>query len=147
MLLGDLNKVAYLMQAFDRATPLPEERVSLLFDIGAPSPRRPPCWRCPDDAPKSAIVTACQQRRRSASAFPGGKRSLKMVMEATRAGTGCGSCKKLVRGSSRMGLPRAMSRKTPVSIIMLPACHYSKPDLIEPLMALGKTLRAVSCVY
>ena len=25
------------MQAFDRGTPLPEERLSLLFDIGAPS--------------------------------------------------------------------------------------------------------------
>ncbi len=25
------------MQAFDRNTPLPEERLSLLFDIGAPS--------------------------------------------------------------------------------------------------------------
>ena len=36
-MLGDLGKVAYLMQAFDRNTPLPEERLSLLFDIGAPA--------------------------------------------------------------------------------------------------------------
>jgi nitrite reductase (NADH) large subunit len=33
----DLTKVAYLTQAFDRNTPLPEERLSLLFDIGAPT--------------------------------------------------------------------------------------------------------------
>ena len=33
-LLGDLSKVSFLMQAFDRGTVLPEERVSLLFDLG-----------------------------------------------------------------------------------------------------------------
>ena len=37
IMLGDLDKAAYLMQAFDRNTPLPEERLSLLFDIGAPA--------------------------------------------------------------------------------------------------------------
>ena len=36
ILLGDISKVAYLTQAFDRNTPLPDERLSLLFDIGAP---------------------------------------------------------------------------------------------------------------
>ena len=34
ILLGDISKAAYLMQAFDRNTPLPEERLHLLFDIG-----------------------------------------------------------------------------------------------------------------
>src|SRR5207245_3398496 len=37
ILLGDISKAAYLMQAFDRGTPLPDERLTLLFDIGAPS--------------------------------------------------------------------------------------------------------------
>ena len=36
ILLGDIGKAAYLMQAFDRNTPLPEERLRLLFDIGDP---------------------------------------------------------------------------------------------------------------
>ena len=36
ILLGDISKAAYLMQAFDRNTPLPEERLQLLFDIGDP---------------------------------------------------------------------------------------------------------------
>ena len=36
ILLGDISKAAYLMQAFDRNTPLPEERLRLLFDIGDP---------------------------------------------------------------------------------------------------------------
>ena len=34
ILLGDISKAAYLMQAFDENTPLPDERLSLLFDIG-----------------------------------------------------------------------------------------------------------------
>ena len=35
-LLGDVGKVGFLMQAFDRGLPLPEERVRLLFDLGGP---------------------------------------------------------------------------------------------------------------
>ena len=40
ILLGDISKSPYLTQAFDRNTPLPEERLSLLFDIGAPAAKR-----------------------------------------------------------------------------------------------------------
>ena len=35
-LVGDVSKVAFLTQAFDSGLPLPEERVSLMFDIGTP---------------------------------------------------------------------------------------------------------------
>lgn len=35
-LLGDVSKVSFLTQAFDTGLPLPEERVSLMFDIGTP---------------------------------------------------------------------------------------------------------------
>ncbi len=45
ILLGDISKAAYLMQAFDRGTPLPDERLTLLFDIGAPS-KKPPSTNC-----------------------------------------------------------------------------------------------------
>jgi len=37
ILMGDISKAAYLMQCFDRDAPLPEERLSLLFDIGTPT--------------------------------------------------------------------------------------------------------------
>jgi hypothetical protein len=36
ILLGDINKAAYLLLAFDSNSPLPEGRLNLLFDIGAP---------------------------------------------------------------------------------------------------------------
>ena len=33
-LVGDVSKVSFLTQAFDSGLPLPDERVSLMFDIG-----------------------------------------------------------------------------------------------------------------
>ena len=35
ILLGDSSKVASLLHAFETNAPLPEERIRLLFDIGA----------------------------------------------------------------------------------------------------------------
>ena len=35
-LVGDVSKVSFLSQAFDSGLPLPDERVSLMFDIGTP---------------------------------------------------------------------------------------------------------------
>ena len=37
MLLGDVKKVAFLTQSFDRGLPLPEERVELLFELAGPT--------------------------------------------------------------------------------------------------------------
>ncbi len=56
ILLGDISKAPYLTQAFDKNTPLPEERLSLLFDIGALRRRRP-SRRCPRKC-RSATATA-----------------------------------------------------------------------------------------
>ena len=93
ILMGDISKAAYLMQAFDRDSPLPEERLSLLFDLGAPSQKV-----TLDEMPDEAQVCNCNgvskarhrrlRRRRQAHASA--------VMKATRAGMGCGSCKALV---------------------------------------------------
>ena len=52
--MGDISKVAYLMQAFDRNTPLPDERLSLLFDIGAPAKKV-----TLDEMPADAQVCNC----------------------------------------------------------------------------------------
>ena len=49
-LLGDVSKVAFLMQAFDRGLPLPEERVALLFDLGAAAAEVERCAELADDA-------------------------------------------------------------------------------------------------
>src|SRR5450432_13360 len=90
ILLGDISKAAYLMQAFDRGTPLPEERLTLLFDIGAPAKQV-----TVRDMPEDAQVCNCNGVSKGAivKCVANGKRSSKSAMEATRAGMGCGSCK------------------------------------------------------
>jgi nitrite reductase (NADH) large subunit len=93
ILMGDLSKAAYLMQAFDRDAPLPEERLALLFDIGTPA-HAVTIGEMPDDQQ----VCNCNGVSKAAigACVAGGTRDATAVMKATRAGTGCGSCKKLV---------------------------------------------------
>ena len=93
IMIGDVSKAAYLMQVFDRGLRLPEERLSLLFDIGAP--RAQVTF---DEMPDSVQICNCNGVSKEAivQCVAGGKRTLKGVMEATRSGTGCGSCKTLV---------------------------------------------------
>ncbi len=83
ILLGDISKAAYLMQAFDRGTPLPEERLSLLFDIGAPSKKV-----TVEEMPADMQVCNCNGVTKGAivGCVKAGKRSPKAVMEGTRAG-------------------------------------------------------------
>ena len=93
ILMGDISKAAYLMQAFDRDSPLPHERLSLLFDMGAPAQAvtldemLPSAQVCNCNGVSKATLGACVEA---------GERDSKAVMAATRAGMGCGSCKGLV---------------------------------------------------
>jgi nitrite reductase [NAD(P)H] large subunit len=93
ILMGDISKAAYLMQCFDRDAPLPDERVSLLFDIGG-SARKLTAAEMPADMQ----VCNCNgvSKATIADCFAGGVREAAAVMNATRAGKGCGSCKGLV---------------------------------------------------
>ncbi|HEX8464996.1 MAG TPA: FAD-dependent oxidoreductase [Abditibacterium sp.] len=93
ILLGDVRKNAMLSQAFGRAMPLPEERASLLFDIGKAGGND--AQSLPDDA----AVCNCNgvNAGKIRSCIQSGASDLPMVMQQTRAGTGCGSCKSLVK--------------------------------------------------
>lgn len=93
-LLGDAARAPYLLQAFDRGTPLPEERAALLFDIGG-APRGLTLDEMTDDS----IVCHCNQVCKGdiGECVRGGGDTLPALMRATRAGTGCGSCKPLLR--------------------------------------------------
>ena len=84
--MGDISKVAYLMQAFD--APLPEERLSLLLDFGAPSQKI-----TIDEMPADMQVCNCNGVTKAAlgAGIAAGNRTTKAAMEATRAGKGCGS--------------------------------------------------------
>jgi len=141
MMLGDLNKVAYLMQAFDRGTPLPEERLSLLFDIGAPSTETTML-----EMPDAAQVCNCNgvSKGQIRRCVEGGKRSLKMVMEATRAGLGCGSCKKLVQEVVEWAA-EGQVEEDPSIHYYVPGVPLPKPALVQAIM--DGRLKSVSSVF
>jgi NAD(P)H-nitrite reductase large subunit/predicted pyridoxine 5'-phosphate oxidase superfamily flavin-nucleotide-binding protein len=114
ILLGDSSKAASLQHAFESNAPLPEDRINLLFDIGAP-PKRVMLEQIPLDAQicschavsKGAIVE-CVKR---------GCDTVEAVREATRAGLACGSCAAMVREivewacSGRNGSPSGESEE------------------------------------
>jgi nitrite reductase (NADH) large subunit len=141
ILLGDISKAAYLMQAFDRGTALPGERASLLFDLHAS-----PTVACAGDMSDGSQVCNCNGVSKGAIAacVRSGKRTLKMVMEATRAGTGCGSCKKLV-GEVVEWACDGQVEEDPSVHYYVPGVPLSKPDLITAIQEQG--LRSVSAVF
>jgi nitrite reductase (NADH) large subunit len=92
-LLGDVSKVGFLMQAFDRGSPLPQERVKLLFDLSGDG-----AAVGVSELDDEAQVCNCNgvSKGRLVQCVRDGTKSAAGVMNATRAGKGCGSCKSLV---------------------------------------------------
>jgi nitrite reductase (NADH) large subunit len=141
ILLGDISKAAYLLHTFDSNTPLPEERVNLLFDIGAP-PKQVTFEQIPPDTQicncngvsKGAII-ACTQS---------GKRTPKAVMEATRAGMGCGSCKTMVAEIIEWACEGQLE-DDPSAHYYVPGVPLAKAELINQIRALN--LKSVSAVF
>ncbi len=141
ILLGDISKAAYLMQAFDRGIRLPEERLALLFDTGAPSAQV-----TLDEMPDSVQICNCNgvSKGTLVNCVTGGKRSLKGVMEATRAGTGCGSCKTLV-GELVEWACKGQVEEDPSVHYYVPGIPLTKPDLIAAIRE--RNLKSVSAVF
>jgi len=140
ILLGEIGKAAYLMQAFDRDSPLPDERLSLLFDIGAPSQKI-----TLDEMPADAQVCNCNGVSKGAIArcVAEGRRSPGAVMDATRAGKGCGSCKGLV-GELVAWLLGGAVEEDPAVHYYVPCIPLKKPELVHEIRA--RELRSVSAV-
>jgi nitrite reductase (NADH) large subunit len=141
IMLGDLGKVAYLMQAFDKNTPLPNDRLSLLFDIGAPS-QKVTLGEMPDEAQvcncngvSKGSIGACVKL---------GKRTGKAVMLTTRAGMGCGSCKSLV-GDLVEYFCGGEVDDDPTLHYYVPTIPLNKQELIKAVRE--KQLRSVSSVF
>jgi nitrite reductase (NADH) large subunit len=141
IMMGDLKKVAYLMQAFDRNTPLPEERLSLLFDIGAPAQEV-----SLEEMAADAQVCNCNGVSKAAigSAVASGCKSAKAVMDKTRAGMGCGSCKALVSDLTDFFCGGA-AEEDPSIHYYVPGVPLKKPELVEAIRAKG--LKSVSAVF
>ena len=139
--LGDTTKVAFLMQAFDRGLPLPAERLEMMFNLGAPT-AEVGAAELADDAQvcncngvtKGALVTAVE----------GGCKSVGAVMDKTRAGKGCGSCKTLVAQIVEWAAGDAV-QIDPTANWYVPGIPLAKPELMAAIRELG--LKSVSAVF
>ena len=140
-LLGDVSKVAFLMQAFDRGLPLPEERVSLMFDIGTPD-IEVGVAELDDDAQ----VCNCNgvSKGTLVKCVTDGEKSVAGVMAATRAGKGCGSCKGLVAQVVELAADGAVE-EDPSANWYVPGIPYEKPELMRLVREMQ--LHSVSSVF
>jgi nitrite reductase (NADH) large subunit len=141
ILMGDISKAAYLMQAFDKDSPLPEERLSLLFDLGTPAQKV-----TLDEMPLDAQVCNCNGVNKAAigACVEAGMRTATAVMNATRAGKGCGSCKGLVNELVDW-FCGGEAEVDPSIHYYVPCIPMAKPELTKAIVA--QELRSVSSVF
>ncbi|MEE6260423.1 FAD-dependent oxidoreductase [Plantactinospora sonchi] len=99
IMLGDNPAVGTVIQLFDRGTPVPLDRRTLLLgrsrDAAAPTAVESPALM-----PDAATVCQCNTVRKGAlvRSWRAGARSMDELVAATRATTGCGSCRDAVEG-------------------------------------------------
>src|SRR5664280_2318345 len=140
-MLGDTSKVAFLMQAFDRGLPLPEERLEMLFNLGTPA-EEVGAAELADDAQvcncngvSKGTLVACVES---------GVTSVAGVMDKTRAGKGCGSCKTMVCQIVEWAAGGAV-QEDPSAKWYVPGVPMDKPELMAAIR--DKGLRSVSAVF
>jgi nitrite reductase (NADH) large subunit len=94
ILLGETSTAGRLMQLYERGGMLPESREQLLFEMTAPVAKGGAMLEMPD----AATVCNCNGVSKGTirTCVLKGAKNLNDVMSATRAGSGCGSCKSLV---------------------------------------------------
>jgi nitrite reductase (NADH) large subunit len=141
ILLGDTSNAPALLQAYDRGAILPENRAELLFpDAGEAS--GPSLESLPDDAQ----VCNCNgvSKGRIIDAVKNGCRSLKALCDATRAGTGCGSCKGQVNRLLEF-VAGDLVAEDPAIHYYVPGVPLTKPELMRAIQE--KNLRSVSAVF
>jgi nitrite reductase (NADH) large subunit len=140
-LIGDVSKVSFLTQAFDNGLPLPDERISLMFDIGTPTVSVG-VGELADDAQ----VCNCNGVSKGAlvDCVRAGTTSVTGVMAKTKAGKGCGSCKLLVRQVVEWAAEGSVT-EDPSASWYVPAIPYDKPALITKIRELQ--LHSVSSVF
>ena len=141
ILLGDSSGVASLYQTFDRGLPLPENRAEVLFalaegdgEVGF------------SDAPDSAQICNCNgvSKGEIISAISAGNKSMETLCDATRAGTGCGSCKPQVQRILELACDGLIA-EDPSAHYYVPGVPLRKPELIRAIIEQG--LKSVSAVF
>ena len=140
-MLGDTSKVAFLIQAFDRGLPLPEERLEMLFNLGTPAEEvgvaelADETQVCNCNGVSKGALVACVES---------GVKSVAGVMDKTRAGKGCGSCKTMVCQIVEWAAGGAVV-VDPSANWYVPGIPMDKPELMRAILEQG--LRSVSSVF
>ncbi len=133
ILMGDGQMAPRLLQLFDRKGALPENRAELLFPMVGESKATSVV-----DLPDSAQICNCNgvSKGKIIAAVKAGKRSLKVLGDATRAGTGCGTCKAQVQ--------EILELTAGDQLVQDPSIHYyvpgvslTKPELIKAIKERG----------
>ncbi|MEO3800381.1 FAD-dependent oxidoreductase [Nonomuraea sp. B1E8] len=96
ILLGESDVVGTLTQLFDRGGPLPGDRAGLLF----PGAAARPVADSPTLMPDAAKICQCNNVTKGEirACWEAGARDVAAVAAATRATTGCGTCRDAVQG-------------------------------------------------
>ena len=141
ILLGDGSTAPRLLQAFDRGETLPQNRAELLFPLSADGVPALDVEDMPDDAQ----VCNCNgvSKGKIVAAVDGGCRSLKAVCDATKAGTGCGSCMPQVQAILELAAGGLVA-DDPSEHYYVPVIPMTKPELTAAIRLQG--LRSVSAV-
>jgi assimilatory nitrate reductase electron transfer subunit len=98
IVLGAPDAAATITQLYDRGIPAPSDRLALL--LGRALPSAGAAAASPADLPASSVVCRCNTvtKGQLVTAFKAGNRTVSAIASATRASTGCGSCRETVRG-------------------------------------------------
>ncbi|MEU8657841.1 nitrite reductase large subunit NirB [Actinoplanes philippinensis] len=141
ILVGDNSKAASLIQSFDRAQALPEERAEMLFDIGGPAGEVKP-----EDMPDDAQVCNCNGVSKGAicGVVNAGCKTVSGVMDKTRAGKGCGTCKPLVQRIVEWAAG-GEAEEDPAASWYVPGVPMPKPELMAAIRT--HELKSVSAVF
>lgn len=141
ILLGDGTSAPSLWQSFERGLEAPDNRAEMLFSLS----------RADDPitfayVPDTAQICNCNgvSKAQILSAVKAGRRSLKAVCEATRAGMGCGSCKPQVQGILELACEGQVD-DDPAMHYYVPGVPMAKPELIAAIRE--RNLRSVSAVF
>jgi nitrite reductase (NADH) large subunit len=139
--LGDAATAPFLLQSFDRGTELPENRAEMLFSLSRTDDPMTFAY-----VPDNAQICNCNgvSKGQILAAVKSGCRSLKAVCDATRAGTGCGSCKSQVQGIMELAC-EGQVENDPAIHYYVPGIPMTKPELIQAIK--DNQLKGVSAVF
>lgn len=140
-LMGETGKAALLTQVFDGKVELPEDRLSLLFDLAGTTGATAAA-----DLPDDAQVCNCNGVTKGdlVACLHSGAQTLTEVCAKTRAGKGCGSCKALVADIVACAAGGDL-KADPAADWYVPCIPMTKAELIAAIRE--RDLRAVSRVF